>query len=502
MVRNVLEYLESTAERIAHKPAFCSPESELSFGQVLSCAKSIGSGLVKLQLCGRPVVVLMDRSPEMACAFYGCTYAGCPYVPLDREMGRIRLELIFGRLQPGAVICDAASDQLAHELEADMPVLGFDELVHGDIDDHALNAVRRRAIDSDPLYIIYTSGSTGVPKGVAVSHRSVIDYAETFTEAFGIDETTVFGNQTAFYFDGSLKELYSTPKTGAVTWIIPKKLFMFPVKLIEFLNEHRVNTICWVSSTLSMVSSVGTFEEILPGYLRTVIFSGEVFASKQCMAWRKAVPGARFFNLYGPTETTGTNLYYEVTRDFSPDEIIPIGAPYPNTQYILLRQDGTVPPDGEPGELCIRGVSLALGYWNEPEQTARVFVRNPLRKEYTELIYKTGDLARVNERGELEFVARADDQIKHMGQRLEPGEVELAAARCEGVELACCIGNKSTGRLSLFYTGAGEPRQVTAALRQLLPKYMVPSTVRRMDTLPLLPNGKVDRKALKDGEKK
>ena len=138
------------------------------------------------------------------------------------------------------------------------------------VNDQALSDIRRKAIDTDPIYIVFTSGSTGIPKGVVACHRSVIDYVESLTEVLRVNEDSVLANQTPLYFDACLKELFSSLKCGATTYLVPKALFMFPIKLVEFLNEYKINTVCWVVSALTMISSMKTFDKVVPKYLHTV----------------------------------------------------------------------------------------------------------------------------------------------------------------------------------------------------------------------------------------
>ena len=246
--------------------------------------------------------------------------------------------------------------------------------------------------------------------------------------------------------DACLKGLYPTLKFGATTYIIPKSLFMFPLKLVEFLNEKKINTICWVVSALTMISAFGTFEKAVPKYLHTIAFGSEVFPIKQFKLWRQYLPNARFINLYGPTECTGMSCYYEVNRDFELDESIPIGRPFRNTEIILLDENNKPPKPGEVGEICIRGTSLTLGYYNNFEKTGEVFVQNPLNTAYPELIYRTGDLGRYNEYGELVFVSRKDNQIKHMGHRIELGEIEVVANMHPDIKSACCLFDNDNKR--------------------------------------------------------
>ena len=218
---------------------------------------------------------------------------------------------------------------------------------------------KARAIDTDPIYIVFTSGSTGVPKGVAACHRSVLDYITQLSEVLGFDGDTVFDNQSPLYFDACLKELYPALRYGATTYLIPKKLFSMPVALVDYLNRHQINTICWVVSALSMVSAFGTFQEVKPRYLRTVAFGSEVFPLQQFRLWRQALPRADFVNLYGPTGGTGMCCFYRVDREFEDGEPIPIGRPFPNREILLLTPEGAPAKPGEAGELCIRSTVAA-----------------------------------------------------------------------------------------------------------------------------------------------
>lgn len=153
-----------------------------------------------------------------------------------------------------------------------------------------------------------------------------------------------------------MKEIYPTLKYGATTWLIPKSCFMFPVKLVEFLNDHEINTICWVVSALTMISAFGTFDTVIPKYLHTIAFGSEVFPVKQFNLWKMTIPDAEFFNLYGPTEATGMSCYYHATHVFAEKEVIPIGRPFKNTQILLLNEQGEPVKDGETGSLYSRNL--------------------------------------------------------------------------------------------------------------------------------------------------
>jgi non-ribosomal peptide synthetase component F len=338
-----------------------------------------------------------------------------------------------------------------------------------------------------------------MPKGVVACHRSVIDYIESFSDVLEINSDTVFGNQTPLYVDASLKEIYPTLKYGATAYIIPKELFMFPLKLVQFLNEKKINTICWVVPALTMISGLGVFEKEKPEYLHTIAFGSEVFPIKQFLLWRKALPNAKFINLYGPTEATGMSCYYVVDREFSEeDDAIPIGRPFKNTDIILLNDADELAKEGEPGEICIRGTSLTLGYYKDFTRTNEVFVQNPLNDLYPETIYRTGDIGKYNDRGELIFLSRKDHQIKHMGHRIELGEIEAAISRMDGIINTCCIFDDVKKRIILYYTGKSSKADVINYAKGKLPRYMIPNLVEQLDVMPLTTNGKINRVLLKD----
>ena len=497
MQTNILEYLDATVLRAPEKLAFSNGPEGMTFREVHDQARAIGSGLLALGAEREPVVVYMERHPKMVTAFFGGVYAGCFYVPIDGEMPAFRVELIFQQLKPRFVICDEKTQEHARTLAPEgAQVLLYDRLAASAAEEAALARVRRDALDTDPIYIVFTSGSTGVPKGVAACHRSALDYIEHLDEVLGVTEDTVFGNQTPLYFDACLKELYSSIKYGSTTYLIPKQLFSFPVKLVEYLNEYRINTVCWVVSALTMISGFKVLEKYVPEYLHTVAFGSEVFPIRQFKLWRAALPNARFINLYGPTEATGMSCWYEVDREFADDEVLPIGRPFPNTGLLLLTEDNRPAAPGEPGEICLRGTCLTLGYYGDFQRTNEVFVQNPLNQAYPELIYRTGDIGKLNDRGELVFLTRKDNQIKHMGHRIELGEIEVVAAAGDGVRGVCCLYDKEKKRLILCYEGECETSGLAQYLRSKLPTYMVPNRIVPVGEIPRTPNGKLDRRAL------
>ena len=497
MMKNILEYLEATAMSVPEKLAFSDGKSDLSFGELQRAAKSIGSALISKGARREAVVVFMDKHPNVMSAFFGVIYAGCFYVCIDPKTPAERVKTIIENLSAKIMIADARAYKKAEAF--DMPtLLSFDDIASEEIDETALASVRARQIDTDPIYVVFTSGSTGVPKGVVACHRSVIDYTEALCSALEFTGDTVFGNQTPLYFDAPLKEIMPTLKLGATTYFIPKMNFSFPVRLIEYLNTHKINTVCWVVSAFTQVSALGAFDVLRPEYLHTVAFGSEVFPKKDYKMWREVLPNARFFNLYGPTEATGMSCFWRAERELAEDEPIPIGRPFDNTDIILITDEGREAAAGEDGEICIRGTCVTMGYYNNSERTAEAFVQNPLNSVYPELIYRTGDIGRYNEHGELVFITRRDSQIKHMGHRIELGEIEAVTLTMSEVKRACCCYDKEARRIVLFFVGEVESAELQRYLKERLPVYMLPAICERLDVMPLTDNGKIDRRTLRE----
>ena len=497
MQKNILEYLESTVKVCPDKTAFSTGKESMTFFEIYGASRSVGSFLSERGFYGEPIAIIMDKHPRTLAAFWGVNYAGCFYACIDEKMPEARMSAIIQKLSPRAVICDAKNRKTAESLGVQTVFL-YDDMCVCPINEEKLESIRRRQSSTDAIYVAFTSGSTGTPKGVVACHRSVIDYTETLCEALEFGSDTVFANQTPLYFDAPLKEIMPTLKLGATTYFVPKMLFSFPVKLIEFLDEHKINTVCWVVSALVQISSLGALERHVPKYLKKVAFGSELFPRKQYDLWRAALPNAEFYNLYGPTEATGMSCYWKADRELEENEPIPIGRPFDNTDILLIDEGKRA----EQGEICIRGTCLTMGYYNDSEKTDAVFVQNPLNSAYPELIYKTGDIGKINERGELVFICRKDSQIKHMGHRIELGEIESAALKCGGVRSACCVYDGEGKRIVLYTVGEAAVEDIYSSLRSYLPRYMLPAQIEILDVLPFTANGKIDRKGLKERAEK
>ncbi len=349
------------------------------------------------------------------------------------------------------------------------------------------------------LYVLFTSGSTGTPKGVGITHRSVIDFADWGVKEFNLGPSDSLGSMSPFYFDATIFVVYACMKAAARVHIIPKEYASKPEKLLTYVRDNRINSLKMVPTMMIMVARMRVLRKIdLNGILKRVFFGGEAMTIKELNEWRKYLPDVTYSNFYGPTEATGNCTFYTVDREFDSSESLPIGKPMANTEILLLDDDNHLIPSTETnkeGEICVRGTSLAVGYYNNPEKTAEAFVQNPLHNRYDEKIYRTGDLAFYNERQELMFSGRKDSMIKHLGYRVELGEIETAVTSFEDVDRCCCAYDKKSSRIVLFVVSRQTiTRQyIHDRLVSMIPEYMIPEVVKQLDEMPLNVNGKIDR---------
>ncbi|MBR0415128.1 MAG: amino acid adenylation domain-containing protein [Clostridia bacterium] len=498
-MKNVLEFLENSTAAFGEKPAVKDAAHSYSYKELSAKSRQIGSALCAKTEARKPIAVLMEKSCETLAAFFGIAYAGCCYTLLNPSLPASRLQQIKEVLGARIIITDADHRELAAEIAAaDDDILDVTALLEAEEDAAALAAVRRGAIDTDPLYINFTSGSTGVPKGVIINHRSVLDFIPVFTETFGIGSGDVLANQAPFDFDVSVKDIYSAMSTGATLVIVPTRLFSSPTDLLDYLCENEATVMVWAVSALCLISTFHGLDYKVPSTVKKILFSGEVMPAKHLSQWMEKLPETTFVNLYGPTEITCNCTYHIVDRE-ADNDILPIGKPFDNERVFLLDDNNRLVSESEQtGEICVAGTALSPGYFNAPEQTAKAFVQNPLNPYYPEIIYRTGDLGRYDENGDLFFSGRKDFQIKHMGHRIELEEIERAIHGVDGIRRCCCIFDERKSKLYGFYIGDFERRELFQVLKDKLPEFMIPGALRKVDELPLTKNGKIDRKILRE----
>jgi amino acid adenylation domain-containing protein len=359
--------------------------------------------------------------------------------------------------------------------------------------------------DGDVAHILFTSGSTGLPKGVMITHASVVHLLRWASAYFGISAADRISQHPPLRFDVSTFDVFGTLWAGAELHLVPPELNVLPHKLAQFIREARLTQWFSVPSVLNLMANFDVVRQDDFPALRRVLFAGEVLPTRTLIHWMRRLPHVEFTNLYGPTETTIVSSYYTLPRCPTAErESIPIGRACAGEELVVLDEELEPVAPGHIGELYIRGVGVSPGYWRDPAKTQAVFL--PWGGG-GERIYKTGDLARRDADGLFHYVGRADTQIKSRGYRIELGEIEAALHALPGLRESAVVAVKSDGfegwQICCAYAPAPEcfisPERLRAALAGLVPGYMLPTHWMSYDVLPKNDNGKIDRPRLRDG---
>jgi len=497
MRTSVLEYLEASAARRPEGIAVIDETGEYSYRQLLEASRRAGNSLMREGVGGRPVMLVAEKGFAMLAAMFGVLYAGGYYVPVDPDTPEDRMRSIFDCLRSPVVVADCDRSLACYRKLPRAHVLLLESLFSRIASDEPPAFARAHWIDANPAYVLFTSGSTGTPKGVVVSHRAIVSFIDSFVETFALTDEDRVANQAPFDFDVSVKDIYGSIASGATLVIIPRRLFSTPAALADFLVAQRVTVMTWAVSALCLMTTLHALDDHDLSNVRIVLFSGEVMPLHHLHQWMDALPQATFVNLYGPTEITCNCTYHVVERGRAYPGELPLGIPFPNREVLLLADGGTVASHpGEIGEICVRGTSLASGYVGMPPSMAAAFVQNPCNTLFADPLYRTGDYAVVSEDGELFFRGRRDNQIKYQGHRIELEEIDKAAESVSGVTMCRSVFDAARERLYAFYVGDIDRHELAGAMRESLPRFMVPSRVTRMSSMPLTKNGKADRKAL------
>lgn len=500
MRKNLVEEFDRCWRDHPTKTAVIDQSGSITFEQLARKSMAL-AGIITKDLHGRrntPVAVLLPKCANVVVSDLAISYSCNIFMNLDIHLPEARLQNILALIKPAMILTNNQMAETANRFGISVVNLDTAELDAIQIDKihEGLMESLCNQIDTDPYCIINTSGSTGTPKGVVLNHRSFFDFYDWSLETFHFDGSEMIGSLSPVVFDIYDYELCLLMMKGSTMVLLEASLGIFPARLLETLAEYKINFIFWVPTIMVNIANLNLLEKIDVSCLKTIWFAGEVFPTKQFNYWRRSLKNTTFANLYGPIEITLDCTYYIAENQLPDDEALPIGYPCRNTDVLLLNDQDQFCAVDEIEELCVRGTSLAMGYYNNQEKTAAAFVQNPLNCAYPELIYRTGDLAYRDHEGKFIFKGRKDNLIKHMGYRIELGEIEhIAVNTLKLVPNCCVVYNRTKKAITMIYEKSETAADITLkkALGQQLPRYMVPTDYVQLEILPRNATGKIDR---------
>ena len=502
MKYNILDYFHNTVNKTPNKVAIIEGYNHITFQDLELKTKILAKYLVSnLDEKNKPIAIYLPKSIQSVIANIAITYSANIYMHLDIKNPTERILNILNLIQPRIIITNSIYLKELVNLPNNFQIINIDEINFDEkIDTNILLQRLDNIIDTDPYCIINTSGSTGTPKGVVLNHKSFIDFVEVSNSIFKFSNEEIIGSLSPVVFDIWSFELCMLVANNSTIVLLPVELAAFPIKIINILEDKKVSFIFWVPTIMVNIANMKLLDNVSLTSLKTIWFAGEVFPTKQFNYWKSKLNNTLFANLYGPIEITLDCTYFIVNRDIPDEKPLPIGIPYKNTDILILNENNELVKNGEDGELCVRGTSLAMGYYNNPEKTSLAFVQNPLNNSYPELIYKTGDIVNYNEFGEIVFKGRKDTLIKHLGYRIELAEIEHVIVNVLQIVTNCCVVyNTNKNEITAIYESNNIISNIEfrSQLNDYLPKYMIPTKFIVMGQLPKNTNGKIDRLSLK-----
>ncbi len=515
------QLLSETASRFPERPAVWAHNGTLTYRELDERSNQLAHWLLARGVKkGDRVGIYFSKSIESVVSMFGVLKAGAAYVPLDPHAPVRRVEYIIGNCGIRTLITTQA------KLQALTPGLlgenGFALLVGkpncapvpaGAMAWDSLSALPKApppacsSIETDLAYILYTSGSTGDPKGVMLSHRNALTFINWCAETFHVRPEDHLSSHAPLHFDLSVFDIYNSIEAGASVYMIPEDVAVFPASLVKFIEEHRISVWYSVPSALVLLLLHGDLDRHPLNSLRLVLFAGEPFAIKYLRRLAELLPDVDLYNLYGPTETN-VCTYYQVDRSLLPNiDRLPIGKACANTEVFAVTEDDRPIAEGETGELYVRGPSVTKGYWGDPEKTAKMVLPNRFQPNFSEDLYRTGDLVTRDARGDYNFLGRRDHMVKSRGYRIELGEIEAALYAHAAVKetAVVAIPDEEIGNRIKAFVCPAQPNVLTKGDLQQhcaarVPKYMIPELIEFCESLPKTSTGKVDRRRLAQGK--
>lgn len=491
--KNIANFFLNSVKNYKDNTAISSSDFSYTYEQVFNEAvilsKLINKKLGNSKL--KPIIIIVENSPKSLIGILAVIFSGNIYCPVEIKAGKDRISSIKNTL--GSPLTINGLEDNIDFIKIDLNYeIGLDEnKIRNNLNesiDYVSNSISN-IISTDPCYVIFTSGSTGLPKGVTVSHQGVIDYINWAQDTYNFNSSDIFGSQAPLIFDNSTLDIYAAFNAGASIDFVPREYFSFPIKLKEYLILKNISVIFWVPSVYTIFYKFDVFRDIDDLKLRLCLFAGEVMPATTLKYWMKKLPDAFFSNLYGPTEITVDCTYYNVPPSFDGDDV-PIGVVCSNSDIIIV-DDNNVP--STKGELLVRGEGVALGYWGDTKKTEESFIQNPVHNNYRDIVYRTGDIVSVKN-GLIYYKGRADNQIKLHGYRIELSEIESIIQEYPKITYAICGFDHERSIIWLIYSGDVNKKDINTYMKPKLPDYMIPRYIKNVEEIPLLPNGKLDRK--------
>ena len=491
-MNNMLEALERTAQRVSERVAFYDDHESMTFADLMNAAKSIGSCLASRVPPRQAVALLLDaRSIRNIPAMYGVMYAGCAYAPLDIAMPPERLDQLLRLLAPAAILADEKGIGALNGISvSDIPVVRYADAAQARIYEPLLRAVRAGSRIEDPMSILYTSGSTGIPKGAVQTQASYIRWTEATIRVYDLKEDTAFANQSPFFYANSILEIFPPVALGATVYLLPAGVLTFPRRLIESLNARKITCLCMTPSSFISVVNAGVLEDgCLPG-LKWGVMSGESMPWQPLETWMRAAPNAAWWHFYGSTEMFSVAVG-KVEKPQRAEDRLPVGRLFAGVDVQFLDENGQSVPAGEPGEMYVSSPWVSQGYHRDESRTALSWTDLPQGR-----YYRSGDMGYLRPDGQLMVLGRRDSQIKHMGYRMELGEVEAAVRGLKQIAESAILYDREGDRIFCFYTGDAEEKTVKNLLKARLARYMLPDVFVHLAEMPHTASMKINRAAL------
>lgn len=517
MVYLLQQLLAKSAGRFPKRNVVWAQGRTLSYQQLEEQSNQLAHLLQDLGIRkGDRVGIYFPKAIESVICMLGILKAGGAYVPLDPQSPVRRIQYILENCGVKALITVQSkfealppnfqgTHRLTVLLGAQASATDKDNVIAWDRISsypHAQPPICQ-SVETDLAYILYTSGSTGDPKGVMLSHRNALTFINWCAETFQIRPEDHLSNHAPLHFDLSVFDIYNAIQAGASVHMIPEDIAPFPASLASFIETHGISVWYSVPSALVYLLLHGNLSRHNLKRLRMILFAGEPFAVKYLRQLAESVPHAELYNLYGPTETN-VCTYHRVERSvLAENDKLPIGKACSNTEVFAVNETDEPIKPGEIGELIVRGPSVTYGYWNDPQKTEKVVLDNRFQQNFSEKIYRTGDLVTIDQNGDYYYLGRMDNMVKCRGYRIEIGEIESALyAHSEVKETAVvAIPDDELGNRIKAFVATDRPGILTKAdiqehCAQRVPKYMIPELIEFCDNLPKTSTGKVDRKRL------